>query len=115
MKFDFIKSLIALGISALIAYGFYTICDYDGLRWLLTIASGVILAILGVFAVGVTPKAERTAVVMQIFSAVVFAVMTVMNFVFSFFDFNKPLFIILNGICLLLYALIAVSMYRKQQ
>ncbi len=115
MKFDFIKSLIALGISALIAYGFYSICNYDGLRWLLTITSGVILTILGVFAVGITPKAERTAIVMQVFSAAVFAVMGVINFVFSFFDFNKPLFVILNGACLLLYALIAVSIYRKQQ
>lgn len=114
MKFDFVRSVIAFGLSALIAYGFYEICDYGGVRWLLTIISGVILALLGLFSIGLVPKAERIATNLQILSAAMFVVMGVINFVFAFFDFNKPLFIILNGVCLLLYALVAVSIYRKQ-
>lgn len=114
MRFDFLNSIIAIGLSALIAYGFYEICDYDSVRWLLTIISGVVLAILGVFSIGLKPKAERTATNLKVLSGVMFAIMGVINFVFAFVNFNKPLFIILNGVCVLIYALVAVSIYRRQ-
>ena len=81
---------------------------------LFSLLEGVILALLGLFSIGLVPKAERTATNLQIMSATMFVVMGVTNFVFAFFDFNKPLFIILNGACLLLYTLVAVSIYRKQ-
>ena len=45
MKIDFVKTIIAVAISCLIAYGFYAICKVDELRWVLAIVSGVAMAI----------------------------------------------------------------------
>lgn len=115
MKVDFVKSLIALGISALVAYGLYSLCDVESLRWLLALVEGAMLTLLSVFTLGVSAEKERTSIVLKVLSGTMFAVVAVVNFIFAFCDFNKPLFVIVNGLCLLLYALVAVSVYRKQQ
>jgi hypothetical protein len=47
-------------------------------------------------------------------SVVWFFLVILENFIFSFFNFSIPLYIILNGITILLYAIIAVSIYRTQ-
>lgn len=115
MKIDFVRTIIAIAISCLVAYGFYTICEYNNLRWLLTVVSGVMLSLFLIFTIGIRVKAERTAVMISILSIVLFCVCGIVNFVFAFFDFNKPLFIITNGMLLLIYTLIINSMYKNQQ
>ena len=97
MKIDFVKTIIAVAIGCLIAYGLYTVCEYDNLRWLLTSIGGGILSLLLVFSIGL------------------FFICGVVNFGFAFFNFSKPLFIIVNGIILLIYALIVQGMYKNQQ
>lgn len=115
MKIDFVKTIIAVAIGCLIAYGLYTVCEYDNLRWLLTSIGGGILSLLLVFSIGIKPKAERTAVMVSTLSIVLFFICGVVNFGFAFFNFSKPLFIIVNGIILLIYALIVQGMYKNQQ
>ena len=72
MKIDFVKTIIAVAISCLIAYGFYAICKVDELRWLLTIVSGVAMTITLAFTLGIKPKAERTAVMFTTMSSIFF-------------------------------------------
>ena len=115
MKIDFVKTIIAVAISCLIAYGLYTICKVDELRCLLTIVSGVAMTITLVFTLGIKPKAERTALMFTTMSSIFFVVIAVMDFIFAFVNFNKPIFIILNGVILLVYALIANSMAKVKE
>ncbi len=115
MKIDFVKTIIAIAISCLVAYGFYTICEYDNLRWLLTSISGVMLSLFLIFTIGIRVKAERTAVMISILSIMSFCICGIVNLVFAFFDFSKPLFIISNGLLLLVYTLIINSMYKNRQ
>ena len=90
MKIDFVKTIIAVAISCLIAYGFYSICKVDELRWLLTIVSGVVMIITFVFTLGVKPKAERTSVMFTTMSSIFFIVFCAMNLIFAFLKFSKP-------------------------
>ena len=115
MKIDFVKTIIAVAISCLLAYGFYAICKVDELRWLLTIVSGVAMTITLAFTLGIKPKAERTSVMFTTMSSIFFVVITVMDFIFAFVNFSKPVFVILNGIILLIYALIANRMFKCKE
>lgn len=115
MKIDFVKTIIAVAISCLIAYGFYAICKVDELRWLLAIVSGVAMTIVLAFTLGIKPKAERTALMFTTMSSIFFVVIAVMDFIFAFVNFSKPVFVILNVIILLIYALIANGMFKCKE
>ncbi len=115
MKFDFIKSLIVLFIAALFGYGLYSICEYDALRWLLVGVGAGVFAIEGVLTFGMSLKEERKGMMFNVLSGLVLFATLVMNLIFAFCDFSIPLFVIINGLLLLIYAMSAVSIYRTQR
>lgn len=115
MKFDFIKSLIVLCIATLFGYGLYSICDNESLRWLVTAVGGGIFAIEALLTFGISLKEERKSMMFSTLSGIVLFVTFVMNLIFAFCDFAIPVFVILNGLLLLLYAMVAVSIYRTQK
>ena len=59
MKLDVVKSVIAVAISALLAYACYEICDYDRVRWVVTIGAFLTLGITSVFSLGITLISSR--------------------------------------------------------
>ena len=67
MKIDLIKSLIAIVISTLLAYACYCICKSDSVQWVITVGAGTTIAIPMMLAIGVSAKAERTAVMLQFY------------------------------------------------
>lgn len=115
MKFDLIKSIIILCIAALFGYALYTICDVDSLRWLLTCVGAGVFAIEAVMTFGISLNEERKSIMFNTLSGLVLFATLAMNFIFAFFEFSIPLFVILNGLLLLVYAMSAVSIYRTQK
>lgn len=115
MKIDFIKTLIAIAISALLAYLCYFISNFDNVRVLLTITTGVVFAITLVFTLGVTLNGDsRKAIMVKTTSGVFFTGFLALNLCFAFFNFNKPIFVIVNGILLLLYTLVANVIWKAK-
>ena len=114
MKIDLIKSLIAIVISTLLAYACYCICKSDSVQWVITVGAGLTIAIPMMFAIGVSAKAERTAVMLHVLSWVVTLIEVLVNGIFLCFNFCTPTYIIVNGLILTLYVLIYISIYRKQ-
>lgn len=114
MKIDFIRTIIALCIGALLAYANYVICDYEQVRGVITMGSFVTLSLPLVLAIGISVEHERSSIVLGVLSWVFFAVEAISNGIFVFFDFNLPLYIILNGLLLLVYALIYNTIYRAK-
>lgn len=115
MKIDGTKSIITILLCALLAYGFYAICDVQELKWLLCISSFLTTAVTGLFTIGVSLTAERTSMMFKAFSGIAFGIFIIMNLIFSFIDFNIPFYVIINGLLLLIYALAAVSMSRIKE
>lgn len=115
MKFDFIKSLIVLLIAALFGYALYSICDYEALRWLLVGVGAGVFAIESLLTFGISLKEERKSMMFNTLSGIVLFATLIMNLIFAFCDFNVPLFVIINGLLLLIYAMSAVSIYRTQK
>lgn len=114
MKLDWIKSLIVVCLTALIAYGFYEFANEESNKLLLSIGSFLLISITAIFSFGVNLNEPRIGMMFKTLSIVWFFLVIVENFIFSFFNFSIPLYIILNGTTILLYAIIAVSIYRTQ-
>lgn len=115
MKVDFVKSLIAVAISALLAYACYEICDVVELRPVIKTGSFLTILIPALLTLSVTSKEERSAVMLRTLSSLIFFLEVALNFGFSFFAFKVPVYVILNGLLLLLYALVYRSIFQKHQ
>lgn len=115
MKINLVNSLIAAAMSALIAYGCYAICDYKEGQLLITIASFVQFLVLSIGTIAVSLPEGRSTVMFRILSGVFFGIAVISNLIFACFEFNKPLYIILNGVVLLIYLLSATGIARSKQ
>lgn len=115
MKVDVIKSLIIVLLVALITYGLYAISEYESVRGWLAGVSAAVLAITGVLTFGISFEGERSSVMFKILSGIMFGIFLIANLIFAFFEFALPLYIILNGIMLLVYALASLPIVRSEQ
>lgn len=114
MKIDFVKTIIAITISALVAYACYEICDYEHIQGVITIGAFLTIGIPMVLALGVSSQQERSSVMLKTLSWVFFLIEIISNGTFVFFDFSIPVYIIINGIILLMLVLIYNSIYRTK-
>lgn len=115
MKLNIVNTLVATATSALIAYGCYAICDYEEVQLLVTIAAFVQFLILSIGTIAVSLPEGRSTIMFRILSGVFFGIAVISNLIFACFDFSVPLYIILNGIVLLIYILSALGIARSQQ
>ena len=113
MKIDIVKSVIAVAIGTLLAYALYEICDIERVRLVICIGGFLVLTTPLLLAIGISAKEERGSIMLKTYSWVVFMIALIINFSFSFFDFSIPAYIIVNGLCIAMYALIYNSIYSK--
>jgi hypothetical protein len=111
MKINPVTTAIAIAISALIAYGFYSFND-NALKVLLSIGSFVILAICLVFTIGGRYDYYATNVNVRSASLFFFVVGFASHLIFSFLQFTIPVYIVTHGIILLLYLLTLYKITR---
>jgi hypothetical protein len=114
MKVNFIKSIIAIAVSGLIAYGFYSFHDSEN-KLLLSVGSFLFVAITLLLTIGISFDLPRTSTNVRTVSAIFFLVALTSNIIFSFVSFSVPLYIIANGILILLYTLITYSIANAKQ
>ena len=65
-------------------------------------------------ALGVSSQQERSSVMLKTLSWVFLLIEIVSNGTFVFFDFSTPVYIIVNGLILLMFVLIYNSIYRTK-
>ena len=114
MKLDVVKSLIAVAISVLLAYTCYEICNYEHVQRVIAVGSFITIAIPILLALGVSSQSERSSVMLKALSWIFLLIELISNGVFVFFDFSIPIYIIINGLILLMFALIYNSIYRTK-
>lgn len=116
MKLNFINIVIACCMSALLTFICYSICDSEEVRTLLTASSFTVFTLLSIPALGIKIKEfPRTSTLLKVTSLTFWSVSVIVNLIFSFFDFNKPAFIIINGFILLIFFLTYSSLYKAKQ
>ena len=114
MKVDLVKGIIAVAISALLAYTCYEICGFERVQWIVTIGALLTLGTPLMFALGISAKQERSSIVLKTLSWSVFCIEVLSNGIFVFFDFSIPVYVIVNGLILLIFVLIYNSIYRTK-
>ncbi len=114
MKINFVKTIIALAVSALIAYGLYSIHDSE-YNLLLSIGSFIFLSMTLVSQVGIDYGLPRTSLNIRVVAGIFFVIALISNIVFSLISFTSSSYIIINGILLLIFLLIVYSIRQAKQ
>lgn len=113
MKIDILNTLIVAAVAGLLAWGGYTMTDVSELKIYVAVVTFLTLFTSGMFSVGMKTAKPRSAMVIRFTSGAFFLLFCVINLVFTFFDFSKPLYIIINAIALLLLLIIAKSVTKS--
>jgi len=114
MKINFVPTIIAIVISLLISYGLYSFHDSEN-KILLSAGSFVFLATSLVMAIGASFEFPRTTTNVRVVSGIFFTIALISNLIFAFINFSVPSYIIINGILLLVFMLIAYSLIKSKQ
>lgn len=113
MKVKFIPALVAVLISALIAYGLWNFHNFDN-KILLSVGGFVFCAVTLFCAFGVNFELPRTTTNIRFLSITFFVIALISNLIFCFVNFAVPFYIILNGILLLIFILIVYSITKAK-
>jgi hypothetical protein len=114
MKLNTIPSLIALIISALIAYSFYHFHTGEN-KDLLSLGSFIFIAITLLFLIGIRYTLPRTTTMIATVSGIFFVLSLISNLTFSFSTISTPLYVIVNGILMMVYLYIVYSVQKAKQ
>ena len=115
MKINIIYSLIALAISALISYAFYSFYEGDN-RLLITGGTFLMLTITLLMIFGLKIKnIQRTTIHIRTVSVIMFFISLIVNIVFAMTDFRAELYVIVCGVMMLLFLLVVYSLARTKQ
>jgi len=114
MKINFVQSIIAIALSLLIAYGLYSFHNGEN-KILLSVGCFVFLCATLLMAIGASFELPRTTTNVKVVSGVFFVIALISNLIFTFILFSTPIYVITNGILLLVFILIAYSINKAQQ
>ena len=114
MKINFVQTIIAIALSLLISYGLYSFHDSEN-KMLLSAGSFLFLALTLIITIGASFELPRTTTNVKVVSGIFFAVALISNLIFTFIKFSVPSYVIINGILLLVFILIAYSINRAKQ
>ena len=114
MKINFVQTIIAIVLSLLIAYGLYSFHDSEN-KILLSTGSFVFIATTLVLSIGISFQLPRTTINTKVISGIFFAVALISNLIFTFIKFTVPSYVIINGILLLVFILIAYLINKSKQ
>lgn len=114
MKLNFVRTTIATALSFLISYAFYNFQDSEN-KILLSVGSFVLLVIALVMTLGASFELPRTTTNIRVASFIFFTIGLISNLIFAFLSFFVPIYIVINGILLLMFILIIHSISKVNQ
>ncbi len=114
MKINFIPTLIALALSVLIAYGLYFFHIGEN-KILLGFGSALFFGLTLILTYGVSYELPRTGVNVRVVSGIFFLIGLIENIVFSFLNYSIPIYVITNGVLILIYILISYFIFKARQ
>jgi hypothetical protein len=113
MKIHPVNFMIAVAVSALVAYGLWSI---DGpLKNFVAVGSFVFFAGTLTPCMGINYERARNAINLRIVSIVFFVIGAVLNATFSFIDVSQTAYILVIAISFLIYIFLANAIYNAKQ
>jgi hypothetical protein len=114
MKLNIIQTIIAVLVSLLITYGLYSFHAGEN-KLLLSTGSFIFLSTALVMFIGTTFEFPRTTTNIRVVSGIFFIIGLISNSIFTFINFPVPSYIIINGLLILTFILIAYSIQKAKQ
>lgn len=114
MKINYIKTIIAIFISLLIAYGFHSFQQTEN-KFILSMGSFLFLSITLISITGISFEDSRTTTNVRAISTLFFVFAFLSSLVFLFFAFSIPIYIIITGIAILIHTLLTYSIIKIKQ
>ncbi|MFM7671937.1 MAG: hypothetical protein ACKO6Q_05015 [Bacteroidota bacterium] len=111
MKVNIVPSLVSLGLSLLLAYGFYEL-GHEPTRLIHTIGGGLFMLTALTFLIGVQFENPRTTTNVRTLSSVFFLTALLSHVLFSLTSFSISLYIITEGILIMIYILMVYSLSK---
>ncbi len=113
LKINFIPTLIALILGALIGWTFYELGNSNAPLELLAGVTGTASALFLIGMMGIR-NTSREITSVRVASGLFFTIVMVIDIIFACFDFSRPLFIIFNALSLLLWLYVVYLISKKQ-
>ena len=115
MKANFFLSILSVLISALAGYGFYAANSGEQFCLLLAIGSGLCFAITLIGALGIKIEGRSGNINFRIVSIIFFSIFLLSNLIFGFAGVKIAPYIIINGILLLIFAIIEYGIVKSNE
>jgi len=106
--------IVAIGLSALIAYGLFSLTEGEN-KELVGIGTGVFSLATLITALGVSYKNSRVGANVRTAGMLFFMLGIGSNITFSLLSLSKPAYIVTNGILILTFLLIANFIAKAKQ
>lgn len=103
MKLNFVPSLLAVIISALLGYAVYSVADIDPNAILAGVVSTICFIVTLILAIGVGYEDGKISVNIRILSLSALIVMLISHFAFAATIVKMPYYLIVNGLILCIY------------
>jgi len=114
MKLNPVTTIIAAGLSALLAFAFYSYSPSDS-KVMLTVGSFIFLLITSVAFLSLSFQQPRTTTLIKTVSTIFFVLGFGLHITAGLLKFNQQNYIISVGLLSLVYLLIAYSIARQKQ
>lgn len=115
MKPNIFLIVVSVLIAALSGYGFYAANSGEAFCLLLSFGSGLTFATTLSGTLGIRPKERAGNVNFKIVSAIFFVLFLISNLLFGFIGMRVAPYIIVNGIILLIYAIIEYGIIKSNE
>ncbi|MBQ7062196.1 MAG: hypothetical protein IJM88_02770 [Bacteroidales bacterium] len=115
MRVNLFPCVIAAAVSALLAYGLFTLCKTNGQEALLAIGGFVCMFVTLAVGVAVRFDQGRTSANTAVLGWLFFIVMLISHAIFAFVHFATPGYVIVNGILLLLFVGVTYGVAKAKQ
>ena len=104
-KFKLVPTILAVGISALAAYGYYSCCE-GGESGIAIAIGGFLMLFASLFGLmGFSYDKAKHQSLIRVVSSIFMLVALISNILFCTIGFSMPAYIIVNGILTLIYIL----------
>ncbi|MCR4734527.1 MAG: hypothetical protein K5829_05950 [Treponema sp.] len=115
MKPNIFLIILSVLISALAGYGFYAANPDEAFRLLLTIGSALCLAVTLTGTLGIKFESKSGNINFRLVSLIFFIIFLISNIIFGIAGVKQAPYIIINGIFLLIYAIVEYGIIRANK
>lgn len=113
MNVNNFQALISLALCALMAFGFYSFPENTN-KLILGLGSFIMLSVTLILTIAVSFDQKSKTLAFRTTSGVFFSTLFISNFVFSFYDFDPAVYLVVNGIQFLTFLSIAYSISKRE-